>query len=225
MGTEFILWDHDGVLVDTEPWFFEATQRTLRDFGVEVSREHWLTCQARGLGLNEVAVTSDSVDLDIDEIRRVRDDLYEQLLRDNEVVIAGAADVLQQMADHFRMALVTTSLRRFVDQLHLNTSLLDHFEHVITAEDCSRHKPDPEPYLRAMQLLGATAAQSIAVEDSLRGLTSAISAGLRCFVLRSDFMPSEFDGAHAVLDDIRELPARLSLADDDSDRVTGPGGR
>ena len=83
---------------------------------------------------------------------------------------------------------------------------------IITAEDCNRHKPDPEPYLRAMELLGATPARCVAVEDSRRGLTSAISAGVRCFVVRSEFMSDyDFEGAHALLDDLRELPSGLAI--------------
>ena len=212
MDIDFVLWDHDGVIVDTEPWFFEATRRTLRDLGVEVSQEQWLSCQAMGQGIEKVATASTSARLDFGEIRRVRDDLYNELLRDNDVVIEGALQVLSHVAEHFRMALVTTSLRRFIDQLHVDTSVLDHFDYVITSEDCSRHKPDPEPYLRAMDLLGATPARSVAVEDSRRGLTSAISAGLPCFVVRSEFMTTnDFDGAHAVLDNIRELPPALAI--------------
>ena len=83
---------------------------------------------------------------------------------------------------------------------------------IITDEDCSRRKPSPDPYLRAMELLGATAARSVAVEDSRRGLTSATTAGLRCFIVRSEFMTrSDFDGAHAVLDHIRDLPPALAI--------------
>ena len=212
MDIDFVLWDHDGVLVDTEPKFFEATRSTLSDFGVEVSHEHWLSCQARGQGLGHVVASSNSAQLDVGELRRLRDDLYDQLLKDDDVLIEGAAEVLGQLAEHFRMALVTTSERRVVDRLHANTSVLQHFEYVITDEDCSRRKPNPDPYLRAMELLGARPARSVAVEDSRRGLTSAISAGLRCFIVRSEFMTGyDFEGAHAVLDDIRELPSGLAI--------------
>mgnify|MGYP001819134828 CR=1 FL=1 len=209
---EYVLWDHDGVLVDTEPWFFEATRRTLQDFGVEVTREEWLNCQAHGQGLAHLASKSGLGPHDVRGIRSVRDGLYETLLDENDVLIDGALDVLNHVGQHFRMALVTTSLRRFVDQLHASTTVLDHFEFVVTAEDCEKHKPDPEPYLRAMELLDATAPRSVAVEDSRRGLESASAAGVRCFVVDSPFMADyDFEGAHAVLNDIRDLPAGLAI--------------
>lgn len=209
---EYVLWDHDGVLVDTEPWFFEATRRTLLDYGVEVTREEWLSCQARGQGLAHLATRAGFGSSDLRGVRSVRDGLYETLLNENDVLIDGALDVLNHVGQHFRMALVTTSLRRFVDQLHENTTVLDHFEFVVTAEDCEKHKPDPEPYLRAMELLDATAPRSVAVEDSRRGLDSAKAAGVRCFVVDSPFMAAyDFEEAHAVLNDIRDLPAGLAI--------------
>jgi HAD superfamily hydrolase (TIGR01509 family) len=211
MAFDFVLWDHDGVIVDTEPWFFKATRRTLRDFGVQLSHGQWLTLQAAGRGLEEFATKAAATPLDFREIRRVRDDLYARLLRENDVMIEGASEVLGQVAARCRMAMVTTSLRRFVDQIHVDTSVLERFDHIISAEDCTRHKPDPQPYQLAMEVLGATPGRSIAVEDSLRGFTSARAAGLRCIVIRSEFMTGyEFDGAHAVLDDIRELPSALA---------------
>jgi HAD superfamily hydrolase (TIGR01509 family) len=209
---DFVLWDHDGIFVDTERWFFEATRSTLRDFDIELSQHHWLDCQAQGLGLRKVVSASRGDQVDLTQIRRLRDDLYEELLENNDVLIDGGTDVLALLGKRLRMALVTMSPRRFVDQLHGGTSFLSHFEHVVTGEDCSQGKPHPEPYLRAMAMLGATPRRSVAVEDSMRGLTSAISAGLRCFVVRSEFMATyDFEGACAVLDDIRELPSHLAI--------------
>jgi len=211
-GIDCVLWDHDGVLVDTEPWFFQATQSTLGDYSIHVSREEWGRLQAAGQGLVRLVGSSAAAELDLVEVRRRRDELYADLLRENDVLIDGALEVLGRARERFRMALVTSSLRRFVDQLHGDTGLLDHFECIVTAEHCARHKPHPEPYLRALKGLGATADRTVAVEDSPRGLSSARAAGLRCFVIRSGFVADqEFAGAHAVLGDIRELESLLEL--------------
>ena len=211
MTTEFVFWDHDGVIVDTEPLFFEATRITLDELGFELSREHWLSCQARGLGLAKVVSDHVAVTVDLAEVRRIRDDRYDDLLENNDVLIDGALEVLEQVAEQHRMALVTTSLRRFIDQLHARSNVLDYFDCVITAEDCSEHKPNPEPYLRAMTALSASPSNSVAVEDSSRGLAAALNADLRCYVVRSHFMKdTEFPGALAVLDHIQDLPTLLT---------------
>lgn len=211
MTIEWVLWDHDGVLVDTEPWFFEATRRTLAARGVDVSREEWLSVQAHGRGILHFAARSARA-LDGAALRGERDELYARLLGEHDVLIDGALDVLRAVAGRCRMALVTTSRRRFVDQIHGTNGVLDVFDVIVSAEDCSRHKPDPEPYLVAMERLGADPARSVAIEDSPRGLAAARAAGVSCYVVRNAFMADRpFEGAAAVVDHLLELPAVLPL--------------
>jgi len=94
----------------------------------------------------------------------------------------------------------------------MDTTVLDHFEFVVTAEDCAKHKSDPEPYLRAMELLGAIAPRCVAVEDSRRGLEAAMSAGMRCFIVDSPFMATyNFEEAHAMIENIRNPPSSLTI--------------
>lgn len=203
-----ILWDHDGVIVDTEPRFFEATRATLSNHGVELTLARWHELQREGRRLEDLVGTD--FDLDLRDVRSRRDALYAELLAERDVVIDGVPDLLRSLAEEYRLALVTTSLRRFVDQLHGKSGLLDLFECVLAAEDCERHKPHPEPYLKAMDYLGAAPEHCVAVEDSPRGLGAALGAGVPCLIVRSQFMiEGDFAGAEAILGDIRELPAYL----------------
>ena len=202
----FVLWDHDGVLVDTEPLFFEATARALADHGVAVSRDRWAALQAAGSGIVRLLDEAEGIGVTQAEIRHIRDEIYAELLSQRDVLIPGARRALEEVAGSYRSVMVTTSLRRYIDQIHGQTGLLEHFEHIVTAEDCSRHKPHPEPYLRAMDLIGATPEACVAIEDSPRGLASARAAGVRCVVVRSDFIgPGGFDGAERVLDQVADF--------------------
>ena len=211
MTVQFVLWDHDGVLVDTEPLFFEATQRVLADHGVVVDRDRWARLQAAGQGLVRLLDEARDVDVTQAEVRRMRDDVYAELLAERDVLIPGARRAVEEVAARYRSVMVTTSLRRYVDQIHGRSGLLEHFDHVVTAEDCARHKPHPEPYLRAMELVGAAPDACVAIEDSPRGLASARAAGVRCVVVRSDFIdPGGFDGAERVLDSVADFGPFLS---------------
>jgi len=67
--------------------------------------------------------------------------------------------------------------------MHGDNGLLDHFEVIVTDDEISNAKPHPEPYLKAMEMLGMTPEQCLAVEDSRRGLDSAVAAGLRCIAV------------------------------------------
>jgi beta-phosphoglucomutase-like phosphatase (HAD superfamily) len=106
------------------------------------------------------------------------------------------------------MAIVTTSLRKHFDLAHRGSRVREYFDLILAREDYRQSKPHPEPYLTALDRLSVATDRSIAVEDSARGLQSALAAGLRCVVVPNRFTKgSQFSGAIAVLDDVRALPA------------------
>ena len=91
------------------------------------------------------------------------------------------------------------------------SGLLEYFDFVLTREQYANSKPDPEPYLAAVAKTGFTAAQCIAVEDTPRGLTAAIGAGVKCVVIPTTLTAGEdFAAAYRVPDHIRALPALRS---------------
>lgn len=80
-------------------------------------------------------------------------------------------------------------------------------EFVITQEDYVLSKPDPEPYLLGLSKFGAEAKDSIVIEDSQRGLQSAIAAGINCTVVHNEFTSNhDFGGAKYLVSSISELP-------------------
>lgn len=210
MPTRFLLWDHDGVLVDTERWYFEATRIALARVGVELSQAHYLELAASGGSCWELARALGMREPEVEAGRAHRDVLYQEFLRSEPIEIEGVAEVLGELASHYRMAVVTNARRSDFELIHARRDLLRHFEFVLTGEDFARSKPEADPYLAGLARFAADPSQSVAVEDSLRGLRSARAAGLPCIVIRTPFTASEdFTGAFRVVDSIRELPVVL----------------
>ena len=84
--------------------------------------------------------------------------------------------------------------------------MLKYFDFILTASDYSRVKPDPEPYLRAVERSGVGRESCVAIEDSERGLASAKGAGVRCIVVPSTLTRGgAFIGAHRILGSIGEI--------------------
>jgi HAD superfamily hydrolase (TIGR01509 family) len=211
MPTRFLLWDHDGVLVDTERWYFEATRVALARFGVELSQGRYLELAASGGSCWDLArVELGLRDPEVAAGRAHRDALYQEFLRSESIEIEGVADVLGELASRYRMAVVTNARRSDFELIHARRDLLRHFEFVLTGEDFGRSKPEADPYLAGLARFAADPSRSFAVEDSLRGLRSARAAGLPCIVIRTPFTASEdFSGAYRVVDSIRDLPEVL----------------
>jgi hypothetical protein len=105
------------------------------------------------------------------------------------IEIDGVVDALAALAPYVRMAIVTTSKRADFDLIHENRQIRQFMEFVLVREDYQRSKPDPEPYLTGLQRMGGTKAETLIVEDSARGLNSAVAAGIDCAVVHNDSLP------------------------------------
>ena len=207
----FILWDHDGVLVDTERWYYAALREAMAPLGVDFDQGTYLAIMARGGTYWDVAAARGAKPHDIARQRRVRDQLYQEFLRREPIEIPGVREVLEKLSADFRMAVVTTSRRVDFELIHRSRDLLARMEFVLTIEDYTEPKPHPAPYLAALARFGADPAEAMAVEDSARGLKSAVAAGLDCIIIRHPFTATQdFSGAKRMVDSIRDLPGTLA---------------
>lgn len=203
-----IIWDNDGMLVDTERLYFQATQEVMLDVGYELTealyRQHFLQSS---LGTWHVLQSQGLPDADIERLRAERDGRYERLIHSEEVGIDGAGNVLAALHGTHRMAVATSNRRNYFDLIHGKTGFSQFFELVVTADEVTATKPDPALYLRALERLGLAPEDCVAFEDSERGLRSAKGAGLRCFVVPSPLsVEADWSLADGVLESIGDVP-------------------
>jgi HAD superfamily hydrolase (TIGR01509 family) len=205
-----IFFDNDGVLVDTEHLYYEATRAVLAEIGAAVSEAQFIDLSLRQ-GRSVFDLISDRCDAPaIEELRRRRNARYAALLAAGVPPLDGIADVLAALQARARLAVVTSSNPEHFDAIHAGTGLLRFFEFAITNRDYARSKPHPDPYLTALERAGCGAGEAIAIEDSERGLAAARAAGMRCIVVpRGLTRGGVFAGAHRVLADTREIVSAL----------------
>ena len=177
-----VLWDLDGTLVDTEPYWIEAEFELVEEHGGSWSHEHALNLVGSDL-LDSGRYIREHADINIEPAQIVEQLLDKVVARVQRNVPwqQGAAELLADLRAHgVRCGLVTMSYRRFVlpilERLPEGT-----FEVVVTGDAVSQGKPHPEAYLKAISLLGVSAADTLAIEDSNTGTRSAVAAG--CTVL------------------------------------------
>jgi HAD superfamily hydrolase (TIGR01509 family) len=207
----YILWDNDGVLVDTEVLFFRATQQIFMELSLELTEEVYHDYMIRGERCWEIARQSGMTDAAIDEAIRVRDGYYRAMLHNEDIEIPGVRDVLRQLSASHDMAIVTTANRDYFSWIHEDRDITDHMHFVLTFEDYERPKPQPDPYLMALERFGAAPHEAVVIEDTERGLRSAAAAGIDCIIIRNDFTRRhDFSRAARVLESITELPDALT---------------
>jgi len=172
-----VLWDMDGTIVDTEPYWMAAEVRLVEAFGHRWTTEDAMQLVGSGLEGSAEILQRAGVDLPIDEIvDRLTDEVLAQI--DIEVPWRpGARELIHSLKDAgVPIALVTMSLRRMA--LRVAGAIGDDvFDVVIAGDDVTEPKPHPEPYLAAAAALGVDIHGCVALEDSQFGLASAISSG------------------------------------------------
>jgi len=209
---EAILWDNDGVLVDTEGVFFQATRDALASAGVELTLEQFLDLSMRqGRSAFDLLASKGWTAEQLAGLKERRDADYVRMLQEQTRVLEGVLQTLRELQGRLRMAIVTSCRRKHFEVMHASTCLAEFFEFVLAREDYGRTKPDPEPYLLALERLRLTADQCVAIEDSERGLAAARAAGLRCLVIPNEMTRGcNFEGATAVLETAAAVPSRVA---------------
>jgi HAD superfamily hydrolase (TIGR01509 family) len=202
-----VFWDNDGILVDTEKYYYEAMRQILE-------RENFVFTKDQYIDLILVQAKGPWHLLDpgkypkerIDELKIERDKLYTDFLLTRDILINGIETIVSEFSKKFRMAIVTSSKPNHFKTIHSRTRLLKYFEFVITSDEFSHYKPHPEPYLKALEKSGLSKEECFVIEDSRRGLLSAKAAGLFCIVIPNELTKtSNFDEADMVLSHISEL--------------------
>jgi HAD superfamily hydrolase (TIGR01509 family) len=213
MPIRAILWDNDGVLVDTERLYYQATREVMASVGVELTEAMYVQLfLVEGRGAFHLAEEKGLAPAEVAALRERRNRQYKELLERQSRPIAGVGEALRALRPHFRMAVVTSSHADHFAAAHQRTGLLPLFEFALTRECYGRSKPDPEPYLRAVERLGLSKGECLAVEDSERGLRAAKAAGIACWVIPHGLSRhGSFGGADRVFGDIAEV-ARALLA-------------
>jgi HAD superfamily hydrolase (TIGR01509 family) len=168
----------DGTLVDTEPYWMASEVELVDEFGGHWTHEDGLLLVGSGLWNSAAILQAHGVPLDADEIvDRLTNRVQELIDRNGVPWRPGAKELLGQLREAgVPTALVTMSVRRMAEQI-VSHIPFEAFDAIIAGDEVERAKPDPEPYLVAARRLAVDPIISVAIEDSVAGLESAIASG------------------------------------------------
>jgi HAD superfamily hydrolase (TIGR01509 family) len=204
-----VLWDMDGTLVDTEPYWIEAEYELAEEYGGTWSREHALELVGNDLLESGIYIREHmGIDLSPEEIvERLLDGVVARVEREVPWC-PGARELLAALREaELPLALVTMSYARFVAPI-LQQLPPETFKVIVTGDQVARGKPHPEPYLTAAAALGVAPEDCVAIEDSNTGTISAESAGCRVLVVPNHVSVPTAPGRH-----LRDSLVGLSVAD------------
>lgn len=203
-----ILFDMDGVLINSEPLHARAKRTVFERYGLDVPESVYDFVKGKtdeGI-FTYIRDTYGHDGLDIDEMIAAKHTAYEELLSSLEMV-PGALDFVRAARRTYRVALTTSATQRnqllAFELFHLD----DLFEAIVTAADVERGKPHPDPYRVTAERLGVSPEQCLVIEDAVNGIQSALAAGCDAAGITTSFTAEELRdaGATVVAADFDEL--------------------
>ncbi|RBQ29184.1 HAD family hydrolase [Aliarcobacter vitoriensis] len=203
---KYILFDNDGVLVETEKWYFEANKKSLAILGLNLEMDFYQDIMTKGGSAFELAKLN-NIDKDtIAKHRNIRDRFYQEFLQTKDIKIPKVKRTLNNLSKKYKMAIITTSRRVDFELIHKNSGIVDFMDFVLCVEDYKKAKPNPEPYLKGLEKFAAKDYEAIVVEDSQRGLQSAKDANIDCIIVKNEFTASQdFSQAKYFINTLEEI--------------------
>jgi HAD superfamily hydrolase (TIGR01509 family) len=209
MAVAAVIFDLDGVLVDSEQVWGTVREELTREFG---GRWHPGALRAM-MGMSslewsrymhdELEVPLPPADISREVVTRVGEHYAQHL-----PLIDGAVEAVQRLADRWPLGLASSANREIIDEVLELTGLQAAFAATVSSEEVPQGKPAPDVYLEAARRLGVEATAAAAVEDSTNGLLSARAAGLTVIAIPNREFPPAPEGlaaADVVLDSLHDL--------------------
>lgn len=210
MASAGVIFDLDGVIVDSEPLQHQAYNTVLERFGIRVEAEEygreWI---AAGRG-PEYAVRTYGLPLTPDELRRLKDPVYQALLHEAVTLVPGAREALARLSAAFPVALATNSSRTDTAFILDRFDLRRFFTALVTREQYQHPKPAPDAFRTAAERLQLLPAQCVVIEDAHKGIIAAAGAGCVCIAFPHGYTAGgDCSRAHVVIGSLDEATVAL----------------
>jgi HAD superfamily hydrolase (TIGR01509 family) len=211
-----VIFDMDGLLFDTEMIYYQSTQKIADEMGIPYSKETYL--KYLGVSDEEVFENYQRMFKDFGQatvaefIRRVGEDTHKEFASGKVPLKEGVLELLTLLEKHQIPKVVASSNTRPTIELLLeHANIKARFAGIISAEDVTRAKPDPEIFHKARHFLGSEAEKTLIFEDSFNGVTAAHAAGIPVIMV-PDLMaptPEMKQKTVTILASLKDAPAHL----------------
>lgn len=206
-----VVFDLDGVLIDSEGLYYRAYSEVLKPYGVTVSREeyeqYWI---AQGNG-PEYIVAKHHLPISPDELRQLRSPIYLQLLETEVKLMPHVKETLAQLAPHFALTVATNTNREHLDFVLRRMGIAHFFPVTVARQDYRGAKPLPDAFLAAAEKLELSPSQCLVIEDTYKGVQAAVAAGMPCIAVPNEYtLHNDFRQANLVLPNLGELTREVA---------------
>ncbi|MBE0480879.1 MAG: HAD family phosphatase [Dehalococcoidia bacterium] len=207
MSARAILWDMDGVIVDSAPFHFQAWQELLGELGLAFTRTDFE--QTFGRRNAEIIAEKVPAKLPSSEVRRLsnrKEERFRDLIARNIEAFPGVLSLMRSAkAASWKMALVTSTPPENIDVVLRELGIAGFFEAIVAERDVRRGKPDPEGFLLAASMLKVPPGRCIVIKDAVAGVKAARAAGMKCIAVTNTHPTERLVEADLIVDSLDRL--------------------
>lgn len=203
-----VIWDMDGVIIDSEPYRIQAETDILRQYGININYE--IAQEYLGLKLEDYfskLAERFNKNLPIVEILQKH---YEYLVSTISSIVPlnpNVLEVLASLRNSYLQAMATSSPKVFTDAIINRFKIGEYFKIIISGEDIISGKPDPEIFISVSQKLALKPEEIAVIEDSLNGFKAAKEAGMKLIAYKAGHNANiDFSLADKIIEDLKEVP-------------------
>lgn len=202
-----VIFDMDGVLVDTEKYHEMAYIETARKVGVNLAKEEVMKSKGVTAMENIQRVFKEyKINEDVEEYALLKDKIYRNYLKGNIRLLSGALDLLKKMKKKkIKIALASSGSKLNVGFTLKQLKIKKFFDVVINGEEVKKGKPNPEIFLKAAKKMKVKPKECVVVEDAVSGIKAARNAGMFCIGVATTFPRVKLKDADLIIDNLSEL--------------------
>jgi HAD superfamily hydrolase (TIGR01509 family) len=213
-----VIFDFNGIIVDDEPIHFELFRRVFREEGIVLSEKdyyaRYLGYDDRGAfmaGFRDNNRLLDSASLTALIDRKAA--YYQEAIRNHVAIFPGVKSLVTKLAPILPLAVASGALRHEIETILTTAGLIQHFGAIVSAEDVTQGKPEPEIFLKALDALNhrsrrekpIAAGDCVVIEDSKEGVCGARRAGMKCLAVTNSYSADVLNEADAVVKSLEEV--------------------
>lgn len=198
-----VIWDLDGVIVDTAPFHFAAWRKIAQGRGRNYTKEDFQESFGRR---NDDILRSLFEDIspgEIESLSRRKEEIFRSLVRNNVKPLPGVLRLLDILEEKgFSIALASSAPYENIELMLSEIGIKDRFHSIIGSEEVSKGKPDPEGFLKAAERVDVPPERCIVIEDAPSGVEAAKACGMKCIAVTNTHPGQALAGADLVVDNL-----------------------
>ena len=202
-----VIWDMDGVIVDTAQYHHKGWQIVFRKRGANYTKEDF----RRNTGKRSDAIIKSVLGEEISQgeimaIIREKDENFRQLMGQNIRPFPGVLKLITSLKAHgFKIAIASSAPMENIQLITQSLKIHNRFDAIISGWEVTKGKPHPQTFLLTAEKLGVEAEDCIVIEDAISGVTASKRAGMRCIAVTNTTPREELREADLVIDTLEEI--------------------